>query len=60
MSSSAVGRITDYNCYLMRPFDMANYLNKKYSELYKYVAVAKETCCRRIEDIGAVLSGDIF
>ena len=45
---------------VMRPFDMANYLNKKYSELYKYVAVAKETCCRRIEDIGAVLSGDIF
>ena len=39
---------------------MAIYLNKKKSELYKYVAVVKGTCCQRIEDIGTVLSGDIF
>ena len=36
------------------------YLTKKYSELYKYVAVGEGTCCRRIEEIGAMLSGDII
>ena len=32
----------------------------KHSELYIYFAVEVETCCRRIEEIGAVLSGDLF
>ena len=32
----------------------------KHSELYKYVAMGMQTCCRRIEVIGAVLSSDII
>ena len=44
----------------MRAFHAAIYFKKKQGELYKYIAVVKETCCRRFEDIGAVLSGDIF
>ena len=45
---------------LMRAFHVAIYLTKKLSELYKYVAVGEGTCCRRIEEIGAMLSGDII
>ena len=48
------------NFRLLRAFHVAIYFNEKCSELCKYVAVGVEKCCRRIEDIGAVLSGDIF
>ena len=44
----------------MGSFHEAIYFNKKCSELFKQVAVEMETCCRRIEVIGAVLSGDII
>ena len=47
-------------CHLCGPSTRQNILIGKHSELYIYVAVDVETCCRRIEDIGAVLSGDIF
>ena len=46
---------------LMRPFQEAiHFFIEKGSELLKYVTVGVETCCRQIEAIGAVLSGDIF
>ena len=44
----------------MPAFHVAICLTKKLSELYKYVAVGEGTCCRQIEKIGAVLSGDII
>ena len=44
----------------MRAFHVAIYFNEKCSELYKYVAVGEGTCCRRIKEIGAMLSGDII
>ena len=44
----------------MWAFYVAIYLTKKWGELYKYVAVGEGTCYQRIEDIGAVLSGNIF
>ena len=45
---------------LMRLFHEAIYLNKKCSELYKYVAMALTKCWCRFMEIGTVLSGDIF
>ena len=44
---------------LMRPVHEAIYFNRKLQRIVQICRRGVETCWRRIEEIGAVLSGDI-